>query len=267
MRQKPELDAKRIINGLKSGQFIKHLRIEDTLESTQKSLMAQAAAKTARIGTLLVAEKQTAGMGRLGRTWDSEPYASLTFSFLCPNFFPMNPGRMTIGAALAAAQAIETEADLPIRIKWPNDLYIEDRKLAGVLAQGVQASEIPAMVIGIGINVNAVPEGLSTEGNSFAVCLKQLTGKPMDRSDLLVSIMREIEQLFLYFSRDEHAFLAEELRKRSLIVGARVVFENNLRMIEGELVDHGDDLSLLVKTEQGVVSLPGETSRLVSFEL
>jgi BirA family biotin operon repressor/biotin-[acetyl-CoA-carboxylase] ligase len=260
------LEERRLDRLLVPGHFITRIRIEETLESTQRSLLERASLGKADLGDLLVTERQTAGMGRRGRAWCSVPYRSLTFSFLCPNYFPRNPGNITIGTALAAATAVEREAALPVRIKWPNDLYTGGGKLGGILAQPVDASREKGLAVGVGINVNAAPDPKISHAGAVPVCLSELKGAHLDRTRLLAGLLNEIHTVMRRFALGEQQFLAQGLRRRSLILGRRARFAWNNVIYEGRVLDHTDDLGILMAVEEKQIVLPGETADLLDFE-
>src|SRR5690606_18841144 len=149
--------------------------------------LAEAARQGAAEGTVLVAEVQSAGRGRLGRTWTAPPRAGLTFSVLLrPTVRPARQGWLMLLAGLAAASAIRRIAQVDVRLKWPNDLLVGERKLGGVLAERVDG----AVVVGIGINVTLRPDELPVEqATSLAIEKAACT----DRDPLLRAILRELE--------------------------------------------------------------------------
>jgi BirA family biotin operon repressor/biotin-[acetyl-CoA-carboxylase] ligase len=135
-----------------------------------------------------VADHQTAGRGRLGRTWEAPPGGSLLMSVLLrPSLPPERLHLATAAVALAAAGACEDEAGFRPGLKWPNDLLVEDRKLAGVLAE----ADLPAVVVGLGLNVDwpagAVPAG--------GTAVNLVAGRDVDRDALLAALLRRLGQL------------------------------------------------------------------------
>ena len=136
-------------------RFAGSYRYYDEIESTNaeaKSLANRGAPE----GTVVIAEAQTAGRGRLGRRWTSPAGKGLLFSVLLRPSLPMNEVHLlTLVAACAAAEAIESLAAAPVTIKWPNDLFIGDRKVGGILMQVTgEQDEVDWVVVGIGVNVN-----------------------------------------------------------------------------------------------------------------
>ena len=171
-----------------------------SIDSTNRYLLDEARAGAPE-GVVAVADHQTAGRGRLGRTWEAPPGANLLLSVLLrPDIDPADRHLATTVVALAAVDAIGSielpaaSTVVPVRIKWPNDLVdLEGRKVAGVLAESDLASAsgtegLPApVVVGIGINVNwpGEDDDLPPELQGYAVSLRMLAGGPVDREELL----------------------------------------------------------------------------------
>lgn len=252
-----DLDASRIKDKLVPGSFIRNVQVEREVDSTNARLLKSAGEGRQGPGDCLVAEAQTRGQGRRGRTWHSEPGEALTFSFLCRNYFPRQPGWITVGTAVAAARAIEKEAGLAPGIKWPNDLYAEGRKLGGILAQAA----IDLVVTGVGLNVNAAP---SLERPP--VCLQELAGREIDRSSLLAALLNEIHFMVLDLEKERTLPLLEAFKKRSLLLGAHARFAWKKNVYEGRVEDHTPELGIALSTKQGTIVLPGETATLLSFQ-
>ncbi|MFH1998238.1 MAG: biotin--[acetyl-CoA-carboxylase] ligase [Planctomycetota bacterium] len=267
MTRHEKLNPQSISNHLLRDGFIKTIEVVDSIESTNQFLRDAAKEGTRSIGACLVAESQSAGKGRMGRAWHSVPGESLTFSFLCPNFFPEKPGWMTLGVATALSTAIERMAAVDTRIKWPNDLYMDHRKLAGILAQAVHAPTGPVMVIGVGLNVNAAPPIKPSRSEVSPVSLRELTGSRTDRSLLLAAIINEVHKTFLLFERGDTESVFLVFKQRSLLMGARARFRWKKEIHEGTVIDHTRNLGIVLDMGDAVVELPGETAELLSFQV
>jgi len=215
----------------------------DSIDSTNRYLLDEARAG-ADEGVVAVADHQTAGRGRLGRSWQAPAGANLLLSVLLrPSVPPGERHLVTAAVALAGADAIAQQrwtlpdesgsGPLRVGIKWPNDLIAPDgRKLAGVLAEADLNSGsvgMPApVVVGIGINLNW-PQGdgdLPPELRGAAVSLRQLTGKPVDRELLLASFLESLEPRVEQLSTvDGRTVLADDLRSGCTTLGTRVRVE------------------------------------------
>lgn len=142
-------------------------------------------------GTVVLANEQTAGMGRLGRTWHSEPDSGVYMSVLLR--LPMKPAQapiVTLLLGLAAAEAIERVGGVRCDLRWPNDVLVSERKVAGILAQAIPS----CIIAGIGINVNqtSFPAEMRTPATSIRL---ERGGAPQSREDLVVCVLQSLDAL------------------------------------------------------------------------
>jgi BirA family transcriptional regulator, biotin operon repressor / biotin---[acetyl-CoA-carboxylase] ligase len=176
------------VEPLLQGRFGRPYRYLERCESTQRELGPDAPE-----GAVVVAEEQTAGRGRLGRPWIAAPGTSLLFSLnLRPAVETRRLPELSIVAGLASAEAIWQVTGLRPEIKLPNDLLVDERKLAGILAEAREER----VVLGIGINVNVPPEDLPTGVDPEATSLLAELGAPVDRAELLAKILLELERRY-----------------------------------------------------------------------
>ena len=171
--------------------------------STNADLLARAAADPASPeGQVLIAEEQTAGRGRLGRSWSSVPGASLTFSVLLrPAAVPAaRRGWLTLLTGVAVASAVRSVAEVDAVLKWPNDVLAGDRKLAGILAE--QSPDGSAVVIGTGLNVAAAPGELPVSGTGLAPTSLRAEGSTASREDLLLGVLDRLEHWYTALCAD-----------------------------------------------------------------
>jgi BirA family biotin operon repressor/biotin-[acetyl-CoA-carboxylase] ligase len=220
-------------------------------------------------GIVLVADHQTAGRGRAGRTWTAPPEAGLLLSILLrPPAAVMD--LTTMAVAVSAAVAVESVAGFAPRLKWPNDLVWPgdgsgpDRKLAGILAEAdwpasspisagwraPAAGERAAVVVGIGINVSW-PDELPDDLAEVAVAMSHVVAAPVDREDLLVALLSALGPRYLALCAGERVALLDEWRDRSATLGRRVRVELGADDVEGTAVDVTDDGHLVVETLEG----------------
>ena len=168
----------------------------ETISSTNAWLMERAQAGEAE-GALAITDTQTAGKGRLGRAWQSPPGAGLLFSLLLRPPSPQLAGAAMMAAAVGVAAAVRETTGAPARLKWPNDVLLEGRKLAGLLAESSTnpATGETAVVIGIGLNANLQPDDFPPPppGGTPATSLLAFLGHPVDRVALLHAILPAIE--------------------------------------------------------------------------
>jgi BirA family biotin operon repressor/biotin-[acetyl-CoA-carboxylase] ligase len=215
-------------------------------------------------GTVVVADHQTAGRGRLSRTWEAPPGSSLLLSVLTrpvtgPLELPVEAiHRVSTALGVAAAEALAAVAGVPARIKWPNDLVVDvegddgtgTRKLSGILAEThLEGGTVAALVVGIGINVNW-PEELPEALAGTATAANLVAGRFIDRDDLLVGLL---ERFGHWYGRLGEPTGAAELlaryRSLSATLGRRVRVELPGEVVEGDAFDLTADGHLLVIDE------------------
>lgn len=174
---------------LRPGSLWSDVTVVQSTGSTNADL-AQAARDGAGEGAVLIAESQFAGRGRLGRVWSAPPRSGLTFSVLLRPSVPVGrQGWLPLLVGLAGATAVRHVAEVDARLKWPNDLLVGERKLAGVLAERVN----DAVVVGMGLNVSLRPEELPVE---TATSLAIEGARNTDRDPLIRAVLRGIEILY-----------------------------------------------------------------------
>ena len=192
--------ASRISDGV-FGQRVVSYEITDSTNTRAKQLAEEGAVH----GTLVVANMQTAGKGRRGRSWQQEEGSVIAMSLLLrPVFSPDKASMLTLLAAHSVAGAIEAVTGLPAAIKWPNDIVINQKKTVGILTEmslGVEQAAIDYIVIGIGINVNNT--AFSEDIRDMATSLYLEKGERLSRSVLIAESMRRLEA-------DYEAFLETE---------------------------------------------------------
>jgi BirA family biotin operon repressor/biotin-[acetyl-CoA-carboxylase] ligase len=176
------------VGPLLQGRLGRPYRYLERCESTQRELPDDAPE-----GAVVAAGEQTAGRGRLGRTWTAEPGTSLLFSVnLRPAVESQRLPELTIVAGLAVADAIHAVTGLRPDIKAPNDLLVRGRKLAGILAEARDGR----VVLGVGVNVNVERGRLPTDVDREPTSLLAEVGQPVDRARLLAAILLELERRY-----------------------------------------------------------------------
>ena len=185
-------------------------------------------------GTVIIAESQTAGRGRLGRSWHSEREAGLYFSIvLFPKAPPSLAPLFTLAAAVAMHNAIERYTGLDIDIKWPNDLLVTGKKLCGILSE-IQAEVdlVKNMVIGIGVNVNH--ETLPPDIAGRATSLRIASGRIQSRIEILLEFFQEFENIYMEFERKGPRKIIERWTSSSSFAnGRRIEIHDGVRKIAG----------------------------------
>lgn len=234
--------------------------------TSTNALLAERAAEGAPEGTVLIAESQTAGRGRLGRSWLDPAGGSLLCSILFrPEFGPTDWFLALTTVSLAAGAACAEVTGAEVACKWPNDLVSpEGRKLAGVLAEAVappRPGERGGLVVGIGLNCNWPPDfpPRDEEGAEIAAratSLDRLVGAPVDNAALAERLLQLVAERWGELSRPASFTAAKgrllsDYRKACATLGQRVRVELPGSVIEGRAVAVGDDGYLVVATEEG----------------
>lgn len=220
--------------------------------ASTNDLAAQLARDGAAPGLLVLAEEQTAGRGRLGRKWEAAPGESLCFSLLLrPEFeLPLWP-RLTTWAAVAIAQALEDVSGAPAMVKWPNDIYLGDRKCVGILAETF-IDHGRFAVLGIGVNVGQTE--FSPEIADKACSLRQVCGRSLRRAEVVAAIMRRLDNSYFLVEKS-FSEIVKEADARSFLKGCKVQLELGGASIRGTA--HGLDAhgGLVVLKDDGVFEI------------
>lgn len=225
-------------------------------ETTSSSdVLERLARQDAPDGTVVFAESQTRGRGRLGRQWISPSGKGLWFSVLLrPPLRPQAVTRLTLVAAVALARAIAAEVPLTPSIKWPNDILLHDRKLAGILTElTAELDSVRHVTLGIGINVNQTAEAFPPELQTLATSLRLELGRPADRPSLAAAVLRELDTAYAQFLDHRFPELAEEWSSRCSTLGRQVSVLNGSRRIVGRAEAIDEEGALLLRTDHGLL--------------
>ncbi len=202
-------------------------------------------------GILVVADSQSAGKGRLGRTWSSPPGLNIYMSYLLrPEISPRNAPLLTLAAALSGALALRAQTGLQARLKWPNDLVANGRKLGGILLElRSDPDRIIYAVLGIGINVNAKKEDLPKGIKATSVFIE--TGRESDRAALIAGIIAELDFWIRAIRKGEHAALVKAYRGISDTIGKNVRLTSEGRRFEGTALNVDEEGRLVIRVAGG----------------
>lgn len=204
-------------------------------------------------GVVVFAESQTRGRGRLGRKWVSPARKGLWFSVLLrPHLRPQVTTQVTVTSATALRRAISLHTGLKPSIKWPNDILLQGRKVAGILTElNAELDQIKYVILGIGVDVNLNSSEFPTELRDQATSLKAELGRPVSRAELAVRILRELDADYARLAHGEFAALADEWEAQCSTIGRDVSILVGDREIRGCAEALGEDGALLVRTEHG----------------
>jgi BirA family biotin operon repressor/biotin-[acetyl-CoA-carboxylase] ligase len=224
---------------------------------------AKSAEQTGADGLVVLAECQRCGRGRLGRRWLSPPGANVLMSvLLIDRRGALSHDALTIAAGLAVAEGIEDATALPCRLKWPNDVLLEGRKVAGVLVELKRRRRGCCVVIGIGINVNAHPPDEEVE--SPATCLSRHVGEQVERTEVVRGVLRRLGGWIEELEAARLQALHSAWRQRCEMVNQRVVVESAGKSVVGRVLDVDPLEGLIICDDHGHGwHLPAATSTVV----
>lgn len=221
------------------------------IDSTMSEAARLAVAKAPE-GTLVVAEEQTAGRGRFGRSWFSPRGSGLYFTVvLRPKLPPASAPILTLLTGVAVAEALQEHTRLPTDLRWPNDVLLQGKKCAGILVEmTAQPERVEHAQVGIGVNVNQkeMPEELAAEATSLC----REAGHTFSRLEILVGILKRLEQYYQLFQEQGAASIVERFSEISSYArGKRVRVTDGTRQMVGETVGLSPEGMLLVRRDDG----------------
>jgi len=236
---------------LKGSLFGKHIHHFLKIDSTNRVAMELGYADEPE-GAVVIAEEQTAGRGRAGRTWHSERGTGIYVTLLLrPKISPVQAPLLTMMAGLSARSAIQAQTDLFLDLKWPNDLMLGGRKLGGILTEmHAEPTQVRFVSVGIGLNVNQ--EKFPAEVTSFATSLRAQTGRTHSRMEVLVRLLREFENDYNRFLREGAATVTERFEAVSSYArGKCVSVSNGMENYSGVTAGLSPEGLLRVKRDAG----------------
>ncbi len=238
---------------LRTKELGRNMTVYDTVESTN-NITKGLDSNSAPNGTTTVANHQTAGRGRRGRTFVSPKGSGLYMSTIVrPKFSIEYAPMITAAAACAVAEAIEYFCGSQVMIKWVNDLYLNNKKICGILTEasfGLEMRTLDCAVIGIGINVLSVNDSFDAELLKIASSVEDETGKVINRNKLCAEVLNRLEN---YMGRIENRSFLEEYRRREYLTGNMVTANVGTRSVVGEAIGVDDNANLIVRTPSGEI--------------
>lgn len=221
-------------------------------------------------GFVVIAEKQLAGRGRLGRNFES-PEGGLYMSILLigQNHIE-NLESMTVRAAVAVKNAIAEISGLSdVGIKWVNDIYYKDKKLCGILAERVvRKGFCDFAVLGIGVNVTTPNNAFNSSVRDIAASISDFCSVNFSRNELAASILNHLEKTLFETDKEKSAQILDDYRASSVIIGRKVYITNGEKTVLAEVLGIDDDASLYVRYDDGVTEIvrTGEVSTKLANE-
>jgi BirA family biotin operon repressor/biotin-[acetyl-CoA-carboxylase] ligase len=240
--------------GLKTKRLGWNVYYEESVPSTQK-IAHKLAYDGAEEGTLVIADEQTAGRGRLDRSWHSPKGTGIWMSLILrPAIPPQQAPQLTLLVAVAVTQAIQEVTGLVPGIKWPNDILLNGKKAVGILTE-MQADpdQVRSVIVGMGINVNQTLEHFPPELASIATSLALEVGKPVNRAQLIQAILSKLETLYDQYL--QHGFLPIKWlwEGYAVTIGKEIVVRTLSGSLHGVALGITDTGTLKLRTADGEI--------------
>jgi len=211
-------------------------------------------------GTVICAENQTKGRGRMGRSWVSPKGKGVYFSaVLRPRLDLSDAPKMTLLFAAAVCEALREVSNLPVKIKWPNDLMVENKKIAGILTElNAEIDRIRFMVVGLGININSALTQLPSQSAS----LKSETKKSFSRVLVMQKVLRALDEWYIRMQKEGFVPVMDRWKELSMTLGQRVRLSDADGVLDGVAVDLSPEGGLIIEQDDGarVKRMSGDVS-------
>jgi len=232
-------------------EWVREILLFDRVDSTNR-IALEMASQGLPEGIVILAEAQEKGKGRLGREWFSPEGKNLYFSLLLRPYQPVRDFPLfSLATSVALVEAIQRVTGLAVQIKWPNDLVLGEKKLAGILLESeVRGEQAPPLVVGIGVNVNIQLEEFPPELQKTATSLQSALGQTIDRADLLIEIFNALAEQYSLLA-DQKELLIQKVRQLCQTLGKRVRIETARQEFEGWAEDLQEDGALLIRMGDG----------------
>jgi BirA family biotin operon repressor/biotin-[acetyl-CoA-carboxylase] ligase len=249
VRSSDRLEPDEIKAGLKTKLIGKNIQYLKETEST--NMIARGIAPSVEEGTVVIAELQTGGRGRLGRKWIS-PEGGIWLSIIIkPKIQLMYASRITLLAGVAVAKIIRSYG-LAARIKWPNDVLIDGKKICGILTEmEAEMDMIEYCVVGIGIDANVDTEAFPEDYRESSTSLKKELGHEIVRVKFVQELLLEFDELYQKFLKDRFSSILEEWRNMSDTIGEWVKITTQSRTLYGEAIGIDSEGALIIETSDG----------------
>ncbi len=243
-----------IISGLKTKVLGQEAYYFDSIDSTQSQALKMAN-ESKNNGTIVIAEKQTGGRGRSGRKWVS-PKGGIWFSIILhPKFDISNTTLFPIASSLALSNAIEKVCRISTELKWPNDLTIKGKKLAGMLVDAsFESNRIENLILGVGINFEVdtkeIEKTLRKTPNYYGVSSLNEQKNKCKPIELIQSFLSELEQVYEELNNNKTNKIILEWTKKSSTIGKKIEIDTNDGKVTGEAIKIDNDGGLLIKDKE-----------------
>ncbi|MHC2994543.1 MAG: biotin--[acetyl-CoA-carboxylase] ligase [Candidatus Atribacteria bacterium] len=243
-----------IQSGLSTNYIGQKIYYFTELESTNIMAKEKVSHKEEEIneGTVIIAERQSAGKGRLGRKWFSPTGGIWLSIILYPQLSPSYIPRITLMTAVAVVKAIERCAQIKGQIKWPNDILINEKKVCGILTEmSVELDLINWVVVGIGINVDIKKQEFPEDIREKTTSLKEALRKEISRVRLVQIFLKEFERYYELLKKREISLILKEWKSYSHTLGKKIKINIGENIVTGEAIDVNEKGELILKKKGG----------------
>ncbi len=224
--------------------------VESTNLTAKEKLLSRR--KAIKEGTVIIAEEQKKGKGRLGRSWFS-PRGGIWLSIiLYPPLPPSYIPRITLMTAVVVVKALRECTSIEPQIKWPNDIFIKEEKLGGILTEmNAELDIINWVIVGVGLNVNIDYQDFPEELRDKSTSLKEVLGRKISRVKLGQVLLQKFEKYYEQLKRKEFLPILEEWKAYSSTLGKDITLDTGEKIIQGRAVDISPEGALLLRKEDG----------------
>lgn len=238
--------------GLQTKRIGQQVMTYDSVVSTQ-ILAHEAANNGSPEGTLILAEQQTGGKGRLGRPWHSPKGSGIWMSLIIRPEIPLPKApQMTLLTAVAMARTIQKHVGVEAQIKWPNDIFIDGKKVCGILTElNAESDRINYLVIGIGTNVNLVESDFPPELQPIGTSLQIAAGNPVRRASFIQDFCRQFEELYDLYLQVGFSPIKTAWEASAYSIGKQVHVRTLQTAIYGTAIGLDSEGVLMVEDEMG----------------
>lgn len=244
-------DIKNLVQS-KTSEIGKEILVFEEVESTN-SIAYELLKQGYPSGTVVISDRQTKGKGRLGRQWISPPGKNLYMSFaLRPNITPKYATLITLTSVVACTTALRRYTEIPVLIKWPNDMLVDHKKVGGILTEmKIEGEKIKAAVIGIGVNINMAEDDIPEEIKDIATSLRIYKGEEFPRHVLAAEIIKEFDKWYQLLEKRNRKTIIDRWMQLSGTIGNQVKIVLTDREIIALAEGIDEEGRLIVKLEDG----------------
>ncbi len=242
-----------VMQGLGKAELIRQIMYCPVVDSTNE--LAKELAASNEEGLVIVAGQQRAGKGRLGRKWDS-PLGGIWFSIILKPRLPLSKlALLSLVFALALGKALDKFTEKPSQLKWPNDVFIADKKVAGILLEvSGQPDRVDNLIAGFGINVNISSDAWVIEDEKITSLLIE-NHRVMENSHILTEVLSYIEEYYYLFLQEGFEQIRQEFKAKCLHLGQDVSIQQFKATITGRCMDIDEQGSMILKVDDEIMRI------------